>query len=100
MLFLRYTVFCMVLSFRRFVRGCSYREEQMGKSLLNKLNLGCILIYLSLLNRLNLGCILIYLNPIRVWVRPLGFFMLEKGDPLCGVVEPSEEFESIVPRVR
>ncbi|KAF9661693.1 hypothetical protein SADUNF_Sadunf19G0095100 [Salix dunnii] len=29
-----------------------------------------------------------------VWMRPLGFFMLGKGDSLCGVVEPSEEFET------
>jgi len=59
-------------------------REQMGK---------------SLLNRLILRCITMYFNPARLWMRPFGFFMLEKGDPLCGVVEPSEELQSIVPRV-
>ncbi|KAF9670454.1 hypothetical protein SADUNF_Sadunf13G0070600 [Salix dunnii] len=54
----------------------------------------------DLLNRLSLGCALIYFNPTRLWMRPLGFFMLEKRDPLCGVVEPGEEFENIIPRVR
>ncbi|KAF9670726.1 hypothetical protein SADUNF_Sadunf13G0098700 [Salix dunnii] len=54
----------------------------------------------DLLNRLSLGCALIYFNPTRLWMRPLGFFMLEEGDPLCGVVEPGEEFENIMPRVR
>ncbi|KAF9675185.1 hypothetical protein SADUNF_Sadunf09G0005900 [Salix dunnii] len=44
----------------------------------------------DLLNRLSLGCALIYFNPTRLWMRPLGFFMLEKGDPLCGVVEPGK----------
>ena len=43
---------------------------------------------------------MVYFNPTRVWMRPLGFFILDKGDSLCGVVERSEEFESIVPRVR
>ena len=32
-------------------------------------------------------------------MRPFGFFMLEKGDPLCGVMKPSEELEGIIPRV-
>jgi hypothetical protein len=59
-------------------------REQMGK---------------SLLNRLILICIMMYFNLARLWMRPFGFFMLEKGDPLCGVVEPSEELQSIVPRV-
>ena len=32
-------------------------------------------------------------------MRPFGFFLLEKRDPLCGVVESGEELYSIVPRV-
>ncbi|KAL9347413.1 hypothetical protein Peur_058779 [Populus x canadensis] len=54
-------------------------KEQMGKSLLNKLILRCTTMYF---------------NPTRLWMGPFGFFVLEKGDPLCGVVEPSEELQS------
>jgi hypothetical protein len=59
-------------------------REQMGK---------------SLLNRLILRCTTMYFNPARLWMGPFGFFMLKKGDSLCRVVEPSEELQSIVPRV-
>jgi hypothetical protein len=44
-----------------------------------------------LLNRLILRCITMYFNSARLWMGPFGFFVLEKGDPLCGVVELSEE---------
>ncbi|KAL9405588.1 hypothetical protein Peur_002560 [Populus x canadensis] len=53
----------------------------------------------SLLNRLILRCITMYFNPTRLWIGLFGFFVLEKRDPLCGVVEPSEKLQSIVPRV-
>jgi hypothetical protein len=59
-------------------------KEQMGKSLLNKLILRCTKMYF---------------NPARLGMGPFGFFVLEKGDPLCRVVEPCEELQSIVPRV-
>jgi hypothetical protein len=51
-------------------------REQMGKSLLNKL--------IS-------KCTAVYFNPAGLCMGPFGFFLLEKRDPLCGVVEPSEE---------
>jgi len=40
-----------------------------------------------------------YFNPARMWMGPFEFFVFEKGDPLCGVVEPSEELQSILPRI-
>jgi hypothetical protein len=51
-------------------------KEQMGK---------------SLLNRLITKCTTMYFNPASLWMGPFGFFLLEKRDPLCGVVKPSEE---------
>jgi hypothetical protein len=59
-------------------------REQMGK---------------SLLNRFVMKCTEVYFNPAGWCMRPFGFFLLEKRDPLCGVVESGEELYSIVPRV-
>jgi hypothetical protein len=42
----------------------------------------------GLLNRLITKCTAMYFNPASLWIRPFGFFLLEKRDPLCGVVEP------------
>jgi hypothetical protein len=53
----------------------------------------------SLLNRFVAKCIALYFNPAGMCIRPFGFFLLKKRDPLCGVVEPCEELSSIVPRV-
>jgi hypothetical protein len=53
----------------------------------------------SLLNRFVAKCIAVYFNPAGMCIRPFGFFLLKKRDPLCGVVEPCEELSSIVPRV-
>jgi hypothetical protein len=41
----------------------------------------------------------VYFNPAGMCIRPFGFFLLKKRDPLCGVVEPCEELSSIVSRV-
>jgi len=59
-------------------------REQMGK---------------SLLNRLILRCTTMSFNSARLWMGPFGFFVLKNRDPLCGVVEPSEELQNIVPSV-
>jgi hypothetical protein len=53
----------------------------------------------SLLNRLVTTQAAMYFNPAGLWMWEFGFFLLEKRDPLCGVVEPCEELSSIVPRV-
>ena len=51
-------------------------REQMGK---------------ILLNRFVTKCTAVYFNPAGLCMRPFGFFLLEKKDPSCGVVEPGEE---------
>jgi hypothetical protein len=53
----------------------------------------------SLLNRFVMKCIAVYFNPVGWCMRPFGFFLLEKRDPLCGVVELGEELYSIALRV-
>jgi hypothetical protein len=53
----------------------------------------------SLLNRLVATQAAMYFNPTGLWMWEFGFFLLEKRDPLCGGVKPSEEFHSVVPRV-
>jgi len=53
----------------------------------------------SLLNRLVTTQAAMYFNPAGLWMWEFGFLLLEKRDPLCGVVEPSEEFDSVVPKV-
>jgi hypothetical protein len=45
----------------------------------------------SLLNRFVTKCTAVYFNPAGLCMRPFRFFLLEKRDPLCGVVEPVEE---------
>ena len=44
-----------------------------------------------LLNRFVTKCTAVYFNPAGLCMRPFGFFLLEKKDPSCGVVEPGEE---------
>ena len=53
----------------------------------------------SLLNRLITMQVAMYFNPAGLWMEEFGFLLLEKRDPLCGIVEPSEELKSVVPRV-
>jgi hypothetical protein len=44
-----------------------------------------------LLNRFVTKCTAVYFNPVGWCMRPFGFFLLEKRDSLCGVVESGEE---------
>nr|TKS15887.1 hypothetical protein D5086_0000029220 [Populus alba] len=53
----------------------------------------------SLLNRFVAKYIAVYFNPTGLCIRPFEFFLLEKRDPLCGVVKPYEELSRIVLKV-
>ena len=53
----------------------------------------------SLLNRFVMKCTVVHLNPAGLGMGLFGFFLLEKRDPLGGVIESCEKLSSIGPRV-